>query len=344
MADSETCYRVGDEFPVEDIAGKQNLGSLLLSLPNRKEKRKLDYHGFLLAGQVFGLAYVFNSYGWPSNLWTDSCLATYALILIAVWFSRKGRFTRLKHAGTILFLLSLACPMVSHWIQDVRGGREGTILSPWQFQFGREGKNTALLESYLGPIKPDWRHRASRSNWISWKDGNERVNSKSLIYSETLPKILHRLPTSAARRQVLRCLSDSSNLMRVHQGLLLAALDLHGYPEGYQSMIWWKAHRWIFVVEKSGLRAAYMTEHWTERCKTYLIEDENGGYANRYGLLVQQARAAGYQDTGGWGGDPGFVDGVFQLSRLMYEDIEIDRSTLTQLDEEFAGKTVVWWP
>ncbi|MDF1665221.1 MAG: hypothetical protein P1V97_25890 [Planctomycetota bacterium] len=310
----------------------------------KKSEARHRIHPILCSLQILGLAYLFFEYGWPLNAWTWSCLAICGSVLMLVCLARPTRFFFLRHIVTLPFLLSLIVPLESNWIQDVHGGRTGAVISPWALRFGRDGENTELLESYLGELKPKWRHQSIRSMAFErWSDGDERVNSRSLIYSKRLEKILFRLPNRAARRQVLDCLTDSSNLLRVHQGLLLAALDAKGYPDGHDSATWWEAHSWVFVVEKSGLRAAYITHGWTDRCSSYLDRDGNEQNAARFELLASQVRAANYQFGGSWGGDRAFGEGAGYLLALKLDNLEIDQFPLTYLNEEFEGKTVVWW-
>lgn len=357
MTESQQQYEVGDELPIE---GEVKKTTVTATIPPKSASRissdgapestkkswlRVNLHPMLLIAQFLGLGFVLLNYGWPLDAWTHAALSIFTATLILVGLTGGSRFYLFKHLVTGLFLLSLIVPLESHWIQDVHGGREGTVVLPWQLRFGRSGENTERLERYLGTLEPKWRHRSIRSMAMSrWNDGNERVNSRSLIYSESLERILLFLPDSAARQQVLSCLTDSSNLLSVHQGMLLAALDLKGYPNGYDRETWWDAHRWIFVSEPSGVRAAYLTQGWTRRCDSYILSDSRGVYQEQFDLLASQVRAAKYQEEGtSWGGDPAFVEGVFYLERVKSEGSQLSRYPLTSLEKEFAGKSVVWW-
>lgn len=334
-------YQAGDEFPVDGSSQNRAMNSKT----SVKAKKNRGFHGFITAIQFLILGLVLNNYGWPLDPWTQSCLSFYSVILLTVWLSRRGRFNSIKNAVTILFLVSLFVPFETDWIQDIHGGREGTLARPWQLRFGRDGENTRLIESYLGPLKPEWRHRAIRSMaWTNWNDGNERVNSKSLIRTKRLPRILNLLPDHKAREQVLTCLTDSSNLLRVHQGLLLTALDAKGFPKGYDRASWWEAHKWIFKKEDDGLRAASLTQDWVERCRSYLPESEKGPYTDRIQSLASQIRGAEYQEMGRWGGDIKFGMGFMNLMALQNSEASHAKKCLARLDRDCDKKTIVWWP
>lgn len=217
----------------------------------------------------------------------------------------------------------------------MRGGRQGVELTPG-LRFGRVGPNTALLESYLGPLPAKWRHRAIRSMLIGdWRDGNERVNSRSLIHASHLESVLARLPDREARVQVLRCLTDTDNLLRVHQGLLLTCLDALGYPVGLDAVSWWAAHRWAFVVEPDPERAARICQGWTDQARELLRARTSDLHEPAFSELALQIGACKDQEQGSWGGDAAF-GAAFQRIR----------ARLSQPDEPAPelGGSITWWP
>lgn len=357
MVDSPHQYEVGDEFPIDDDVKNKKLSptiphqshqntdpSNLLLAPPKNNALKFPTHQIEVMAQFLGLGVVLIKYGWPGDAWTWACLSIYCAVLTLSWLTHASRLNWAKNLITGFFLLSLFVPYQDNEIQDLRGGRWGTIILPWQLKFGRNGENTEFLENHLGPLKPELRFKLNRSKVFSRSLENpEQVNSRSLIVSRRLEDILRRLPDRAACDQVLNCLTEPNNLLRVHQSMLLTALDAKGFPKGYDKWSWWQAHRWIFVVEKSGLRAAYITYEWLDRCASYLVWDSGGRYPKRFYALAMQIQAARYQKWGKRGGDLAFRKGAFFMANLKAENIEMDRSVLTSLDIEFAGKSVIWW-
>ena len=127
-------------------------------------------------------------------------------------------------------------PGVELWsLFDDVGGRSGWAITPG-LQFGSDSPNTAILESHVGPLKPNWWYQAPHSPWI--RDGNERVQSRNIIRYEYLPEIIAMLPDDEARRTVISVLTVTDNRLRVHQGLLLACLHVLGYPDGMDGESW----------------------------------------------------------------------------------------------------------
>ena len=265
-------------------------------------------------------------HGWPIDGFTWSVLAATPLTAcVAGYFKR-----RILIGVVVIFSVYLAfpdpflaIPLPERWsLFDDRGGREGTLLSPG-LRFGRNGRNTALLESYLGRLEPNWWVQAPRFPGI--RDGNERVYSRSMIRSENLPAILAMLPSDTARRQVLACLTDPHNRLRVHQGLLLACLKQFGYPAGYDAERWWAFHEAAFVRERDPARAARVAYGW--------LEEANRLSSSWSGELGGQLSAASYHVRGDWGRDHHFGVAYRQLQ-------DAPRSERVGL----PLVKVVWWP
>jgi len=228
-------------------------------------------------------------------------------------------------------------PLDGTYIQDVRGGRDGMQFAG--IRVGWSGPNTDLLEHCLGPLQPEWRHRCCLSPYI--KDGNERVNSRSIIGSDFLPELLAMLPHDEARRQVLTCLTDSGNLARVHQGLLLTCLYTLGYPPGHDASSWWEHHAPLFQSKDDPDAAVRLVWAWCERAASY-DSGKDGDWSNRDSWEIQrQLRAARYQETGSWGGDFDFGDS-YQLF-LVQNNLLGGRNTKPPIPDLGVDK-VIWWP
>ena len=275
-------------------------------------------------------------YGRPLDAATAVVLV---LGLSLVGLHRFGSTARSRWALAsvpLLFHLHLHVPLTSdHW-QDPHGGRVGVRLFPW-LDFGRDGPNTALLEQQLGSLPAEWRHRGPRSNLL-WdcRDGNERVNSQSLIWREDYREILALLPNDEARRQVSACLTDTTNLARVHQGLLLTCLKSLGYPQGYDAQSWWAVHHRVFVRVEDPHHVARLVRGWTQsvqRLDTASIDETDpAGRAQIRGQL----RAVGYQESGRWGGDGGIREALW--------DMEAQEARGESPWPSAGRPVVVWWP
>lgn len=274
------------------------------------------------------LALALSRYGLPLDLTTVVALLVGFCLVGLV---RVGSSARLRWALAtlpLLFHLHLHFPWESSYLQDVHGGREGVRLFP-DLRFGRDGPNTALLEQQLGPLEARWRHRCIRSMLLcDWRDGNERVNSRSLIWREDYREILAMLPDEEARRRVSACLTDTSNLVRVHQGLLLTCLKALNYPRGHDVRTWWTAHQWAFVSVSDPREAVSFVQGWTDAASRFGRAWIGDTYYEQYAEIQDQLRAVEYQERGAWGGD--------REMAWFYGDPIAERPE--------TRKWIVWWP
>jgi hypothetical protein len=194
-------------------------------------------------------------------------------------------------------------------------------------RFGRGGVNTNLLESYLGPLPPHWWQQSDLSPYV--RDGDERVQSRNIIFRESLPKILDMLPDDDARRQALACLVDTQNHLRVHQSMLLALLGELGYPPGFDAASWWQRHASLFIRECDAPAAARRTFGWREKAEN--VAD----VGDHFDALHSQLSAARYQEQGQWGGHADFGEA--------YREVEYMPRTAASLPLA-APNNVAWWP
>jgi hypothetical protein len=230
-------------------------------------------------------------------------------------------------AVSIAYYCSFFVPLESDIYQDVRGGRRSRLLIPHGFRFGWDGPNTRMLEVWLGPLKPEWRHLTTEFMLLGdWRDGDERVNKHNLIFFDVLPVILGRLPHDDARRQVLQCLTDPTNLLRIHQCLLLVCVHELGFPEGLDATTWWEKHSWLFIREGDPKQASRIVWGWIDR-----IPVER--WTNR---MRRWIRAAEHQQGGSWGGDPAFGPAYDDLNE------SLDR-VKASVDPKLGVNRIAWW-
>jgi hypothetical protein len=270
-------------------------------------------------------------YGRPIDEFTWAALAiVLAGSVLPGLFQMRWRWTAMILLAGVYIAFPgpfLVIPFLERWsLCDDHGGRWGLQISPG-LRFGRDGPNTKLLESYLGPLPPNWWLQAPHFPYI--RDGNERVMSRNPILRDYLPTLLSRLPDDAARKQVLTCLVDPENRLRVHQGLLLACLMELGYPPGLDAKGWWKAHRDLFKCGHEALAAAKLTRGWTRKIERLPQRPLNGEPRSAVSSLIT---AANYQERGAWGGHEDFGEAVWSLEWKRHP-AEID-----------ATGHVVWWP
>lgn len=219
-------------------------------------------------------------------------------------------------------------PIDGVYLQDVKRDRWRSEFAGLRFTW--EGANTALLERMLGHAESQWLHHCFTNPHI--RDGNERVNIRSMIHSDHLSQVLALLPDDAARRTVLQGLTDSENLLRVHQGLLLECLSTMGFPPGFDSRSWWQHHAVLFRREPDPKQAIQTFWGWTDRIVQFAP-----GTNQRFDEIHDQLVAARYQETAsGWGSD----DAVSQF--LFDRNLDI-RGPLPPDMPPIGLYQVAWW-
>ncbi len=156
-------------------------------------------------------------------------------------------------------------------LQDVRGGRNGVQLL-MAFRFRWPGRNTTLIESYLGPIEPQWE--------LQWPPGPLDVDDRMPIRREAiirradLPELLEILPSPAARRRLLECVTNPQNAARAHQGVLLVCLRLLGFPHAMDADRWWRRHADLFRPVKTEAEMSRLTPGWRLAITELLAEQD----------------------------------------------------------------------
>lgn len=152
--------------------------------------------------------------------------------------------------------------VIKYFYCDGTRARERWDFTPG-FSFIKDGENTALIESYLGPHDPEWTSMSSLSPHLF--DGNDRVHSRNIIHSSYLKSMLELLPTEESRRKVLATLTDRKNHLRMHQSLLLVCLHEWGYPNGVDAESWWATNGAAFYSENDGYIATSLALDWRAR-------------------------------------------------------------------------------
>ena len=276
------------------------------------------------------LVFTFICFGLPLNLYTWIVVVLCAVSGASLAFSGKWQFLFTVPLLTCVYLAVpipfqfFSCIEICSLFDDV-GGRSGWVITPG-LKFGKDGPNTLLLESYLGPLKPNWWYQASHSPYI--RDGNERVQSRNVIRYEYFPEILAMLPDDDARRTVIEALTDTENRLRVHQGLLLVCLHVLKYPEGMNAGSWWMQHQQLFISEHDPSIAASMTQGWLQEIDRLFANDVPNTIGSQY-------RAARYQQRGSWGGHRDFGK--------VFLEMEFGERKPDAHSAEL-GRKVIWWP
>lgn len=205
--------------------------------------------------------------GLPLTLYTWVVVTLCAASGVSLALTGKRRFLIFPATLAVCIYLAIPVPfqvirLIEVWsLFDDVGGRSGWAITPG-LQFGKKGPCTAMLESYVGPLEPNWSYQAPYSPYI--RDGNERVQSRNVIRYEYFPEILEMLPDDAARQTVIKALTDTENRLRVHQGLLLACLHDLNYPAGTDRNSWWLHHKELFKSEHDPIAAASLAQGWLE--------------------------------------------------------------------------------
>jgi len=194
-----------------------------------------------------------------------------------------------------------------------------------RLRFSNDARNAPLLETFVGPLEGNWRYSSPFSPLI--RDGDERVQCRNIIRYDFFPEILEMLPHDAARRAVIKALTDTENRLRVHLGLLLACLHELNYPAGTNRKTWWKHHKELFRPEYDPMVAASLTQDW--------LQQINAALSDRKGLsnIRSQRIAAGYQEQGGlWGGHRDFGEAFMEIKYGVRDAVPASRTS-----------GVIWW-
>jgi len=261
--------------------------------PQAMDSSPLDLRGLVgLASLTPVLAYgrPINALGW----------ALLSLGLTGGWLqlSQRSHAVRAMLAFPALYALFpmpwLFMPgVVHHSIHDHDRGRLGFEIWPGA-RFGRDGPNTRLLESYLGPAQATW-CGTQLSPYMN--DGNCRAFYGNLIFEPELAKALDLLPDDAARCQVLECFVAKGNLLHGHQNALLGALEHRGLPADHDSESWWRASQAAFQVERDYWQARKLGYDFLSVIRS--AETQHGSESlTRVELLLDAARVLSS------GGDP----------------------------------------
>ena len=172
--------------------------------------------------------------------------------------------TRIKTSSVLPAIDSVRL-FTTVWAIDVRGGRNGLcycFFDSWNeidISFARPGKNTELIEKYLGRVEPAWRMIRSQS----LPRGGSYFHRKSLFLWFDFQEGLKVLPNEDTRKQVMVCICEPENMMRIHQGLLWVAITVYGYPKGIDAEKWWHQHGHNFRIERDAAIAVQQVQGWT---------------------------------------------------------------------------------
>jgi hypothetical protein len=160
----------------------------------------------------------------------------------------------------LLFLLSFSASS-GQWrpreFYDLRSTRV-EIRFGGDIKFNPKAPNAQLIESYLGPMEPHWSGGGGCNYPIVTRRTMPAFSPNFLLRD-----YLALLPDEPARRQVVACLTDPKNNLRMHQSTLLILLKIRGYPPGYDRMSWWAKHQGIFVSEPDLQRVVDTTLGWS---------------------------------------------------------------------------------
>jgi hypothetical protein len=272
--------------------------------------------------------------GSPQNVAAAIAMALPLMAAVVAGSVQKKSVRRAICLFIPLTYVYLFYPWESFYYHDLRSDRHGVKIYP-ELLFGKDGKNSELIRRFLGYHSPEWQYGCIRSfafGFGDWRDGNERVDSCSLIHQDCLSQLLEKLPDENARAEVLHCITNSKNLLRVHQGLLLSCIYQLGYPNGHTSESWWKKHSSLFMSTEDAVAAASMVAGWRIRIEKSLPEN----VWEKYWVIGQQLRAARYAEGGVWGGDKSFSNA--------YDELNIQAWCEGKKHANRGLKNVDWWP
>ncbi len=216
-----------------------------------------------LIGFLFSLAAVSGMVGLPGDAKTVFALIGVSLWSVLITFKYRRLGYGFLIALPLLFLLNLLFPLYPvPWrcLADLRRGRQATVLPP-ELLFVRDGPNTSYLETLFGPAAPHWEYCQEYHG-----PTHARPEFHYVTQGEELHEILAVLPHDAARRRVLQCLTDETNLLRDHQELLLVFVKAFGYPKPRTTPHqWYTRHRAAFCVETDDCNAYHLVKGWAPK-------------------------------------------------------------------------------
>ncbi|BBM86160.1 hypothetical protein UABAM_04546 [Candidatus Uabimicrobium amorphum] len=241
------------------------------------------------------------TYGVPNQ--TTTLILLICVSWNFVWHLLWIKYEKVTMAAKIIILLAPICFWFDicflgwrTYSQDICRGRMRCEFADMLF-FVRNGKNTHLINKWLGETAPHWTHsHIGGSPFSLVVDGNERVNTHSIVHQYYLPRILKLLPHDNARKQVLQCVCDSQNQLRFYQGLLMVCVMEWGFPEKKTAEEWWQKHQHFFIHESDGYEAAKTVVNW--RLKIEEITRKKFGLRDRGTEVEVQLRAIEYLENG----------------------------------------------
>ncbi|KKK72880.1 hypothetical protein LCGC14_2899450, partial [marine sediment metagenome] len=276
-------------------------------------------------------------FGWPANAATWAAVLGSGVLLVLAVLMRGRRGRRVWWVGFGLYYLILLLPFETYGMLDFRSGRTGVdAVLVWEIgprlRYQRDGQNTAVLEDLSGRGTPAWRSAGLSSTFFglgSWMDGSDVTVQSALIGQPCLREVLNRLPDDRAKTQVLGCLTDPTNVARVHQEQLLLTLWLLGYPKGHDAVSWWQQHRDIFRSYPDEAVAARLVYGLHDRFRSVLGEPSHSDSAHHH-LWVLHHHVRGSVI----GGDPALAIAVMQ--RWVDDGGEAP--------EDAWADRIAWWP
>ncbi len=185
--------------------------------------------------------------GWhPGSNWTWLILIGNAMWLIAALvIENRVPVSVVLFAQTVIFCILSSCIDGDVHIYDLARGREGFSHCSGM-QYSGPGRNTALLDRYLGPAPPKWFSREYDKRTLP-------------IFAYSLAECLDCVP-EPDRCEVLRALASPNNLLVYHQTLILRCYNALRKKTPRDE--WWKKHRQLFVIVQDPKQAAILSNNW----------------------------------------------------------------------------------
>jgi hypothetical protein len=285
--------------------------------------------------------------GYPATLETG-----FVLFGGVAWSVACLRFFRPPGQWVLAFLCVAGYPylgILEHRTAafDLKTGAQGKAVMPLLrihvpvcMLVFEEESNRALIEHYLGRSSVRrWQLLYSRPGIA--RDGNDRVDSRSLLFSRSLSAVLSMLPSEEARRRVLTCLTDQENHARAHQGVLLACLMTLGYPPGYDARTWWIRHESLFHPLHDANEAARVVAGWLPKIRRIVPSLVTYGSTPAPAKLLLSQYDAACNQAAGW------TSSEFYEARAAFWAAHRATGQATDIDcfdsSDFASDEVAWW-